>query len=128
MSEQVKEKIEELTEVSFIDLLIEARILVSSIFLYILRPNADQVLWPFAAQTLIPRNHKLIALQPEDADGEGFELKIMSYNVLADKHIGYFVYGAGPKNKQSIYTLEFGHRFEKIIHEIEQSDCDVIAL
>ena len=53
----------------------------------------------------------------------------MTYNVLADEYIdGQVRRALNAKNKQSIYTLEFGFRFEKIMEEIERAGSDVVAL
>ena len=62
-------------------------------------------------------------------DGE-FDVKMMTYNVLADQFIDGHVRRAlnSTNNRQSICTLEFGYRFEKIIDEISRSDCDIVAL
>ena len=62
-------------------------------------------------------------------DGE-FDVKMMTYNVLADQFIDGHVRRAlnSTNNRQSICTLEFGYRFEKIIDEITRSDCDIVAL
>ena len=54
----------------------------------------------------------------------------MTYNVLADQLIDFQLSRTlnSKNNRQSICTLEFGYRFEKVIEEISRSDCDIVAL
>lgn len=123
-------KITELSKDSISELILDERLLVSSIFLYVLRKDPNKSIWPFKKHKRLQDRvfKKILDDQPKSSESS-FDVKFMSYNVLLDSLIdGQIRRFLNPENRNSISSLEFGYRFEKIIDEIGRSNSDIIAL
>lgn len=82
--EQCVSKIEELAVATLADLVATRRLVLTRQHFYLLRNDVSHELWPFKIASPVHRDH--IKLQTSAVTSqETFDLKLLSYNVLADK-------------------------------------------
>jgi mRNA deadenylase 3'-5' endonuclease subunit Ccr4 len=83
----------------------------------------------------ILKEHRMIA-RPQANDNlgstkENFELKIMSYNILADRYMNQIVSGIRQidvRSPKSFEYIDFEYRSHLILKEIEASNPNVFCL